>query len=114
MRPHIAGWRTPLALLLSLALTATLIGPAVGAPGAADAALTVGSVAAAQLWISYDDGGSWSPQSVQPSGEGSFHTNLPTPPLDHSGFGSIRVVASDVEGNQIDQEVIRAWRVPAP
>jgi subtilisin family serine protease len=68
------------------------------------------AIAGAQLWLSYDDGSTWLPQTVSSAGGGLFESVLPEPPAGQE-FVSVRVEAWDADDNRIQQEVIRAWRV---
>lgn len=66
-------------------------------------------ITGAQVWLSYDDGQSWMPRPVRATGDGTFEVVV-----DRRGGGdhaSIRVEAWDAAGNQIEQEVIRAYAV---
>jgi hypothetical protein len=69
------------------------------------------AVAGAQLWLSYDDGSTWQPQPVTAAGDGVFEAALPAPPAGEE-FVSVRVEAWDADDNRIQQEVVRAWRLP--
>ncbi|MFA1822289.1 S8 family serine peptidase [Virgibacillus oceani] len=67
----------------------------------------------ANLWISYDDGNEWRKiDHVQPVGNGQFEANLDHGNPKGSGFVSLKVEAWDTEQNQIEQEIIRAYRLP--
>ncbi|WP_328814044.1 S8 family peptidase [Nonomuraea cypriaca] len=58
------------------------------------------------LEVSYDDGATWKPARLRDKGERSYETTLDRSP---SGFVSLRLKASDVNGNTLSQEVIRAY-----
>jgi hypothetical protein len=91
--------------LVDLSLSNTVVGSEFG--------LRVSQQAAgARLWLSYDDGATWQPQPVESTGNGEFQAALPVPPAG-SEFVSLRVVAWDADDNRIQQDVIRAWRLPS-
>ncbi|MFC5824515.1 S8 family peptidase [Nonomuraea insulae] len=58
------------------------------------------------LEVSYDDGATWKPARLRAKGDRSYETTLDRSP---SGFVSLRLKASDVNGNTLSQEVIRAY-----
>ncbi|WP_164214805.1 S8 family peptidase [Virgibacillus sp. YIM 98842] len=64
--------------------------------------------------ISYDDGENWTElQDAAHLGDGSFnavlnHDNVP----ESNGFVSLKIEAWDTDGNSIEQEIIRAYRIP--
>ncbi|MGW0810694.1 S8 family peptidase [Nonomuraea sp. NPDC002799] len=60
------------------------------------------------LEVSYDDGAVWKPARLRNKGGGSYETTLGRSP---SGYVSLRLRASDVEGATLTQEVIRAYAV---
>ncbi|TMR88713.1 serine protease [Nonomuraea basaltis] len=60
------------------------------------------------LEVSYDDGATWRPARLRDRGERTYVTTLDRSP---SGFVSLRLNASDVNGNTLTQEVIRAYAV---
>ncbi|GAA3657784.1 S8 family serine peptidase [Nonomuraea antimicrobica] len=60
------------------------------------------------LEVSYDDGATWKPARLRDKGGQSYETTLDRSP---SGFVSLRVNASDVDGNTVSQEAIRAYAV---
>lgn len=60
------------------------------------------------LEVSYDDGATWKPARLRDKGERSYETTLDRSP---TGFVSLRLKASDVNGNTLSQEVIRAYAV---
>lgn len=68
-------------------------------------------LAEVQAWISYDDGDSWQEQRVRmlPNGEALAFVASPDDPA--AEFASLRIAATDRDGNAIEQEVIRAWRL---
>jgi subtilisin family serine protease len=78
-------------------------------PGAETAAIEGANVS-----VSYDDGNTWQElQEVEHLGDDEFnaslnHENLP----ENSGFVSLKIEAWDADGNSIEQEIIRAYRVP--
>jgi hypothetical protein len=70
-------------------------------------------IAGARLWTSYDDGETWRPRAGRDLGEGRFEFFLDIrDPVETSGFVSLRVEAWDADDNRIEQEIIRAWRLP--
>jgi hypothetical protein len=59
-----------------------------------------------ELEVSFDDGKTWRPAKVSPSGSGWKAT------VDHpagAGYVSLRAAATDTTGDGVDQEVIRAY-----
>ncbi|MGP4100921.1 S8 family peptidase [Nonomuraea sp. KM90] len=60
------------------------------------------------LEVSYDDGATWKPARLRDKGKRAYETTLDRAP---SGFVSLRLNASDVNGNTLTQEVIRAYAV---
>ncbi|MEO3803766.1 S8 family serine peptidase [Nonomuraea sp. B1E8] len=58
------------------------------------------------LEVSYDDGATWKPLRLRDRGERRYETTVGRSP---SGFVSLRLNASDVNGNTLAQEVIRAY-----
>ncbi|TYB63962.1 S8 family serine peptidase [Nonomuraea sp. PA05] len=60
------------------------------------------------LEVSYDDGATWKPARLRDRGEGTYRATLDRA---RSGFVSLRLNASDVNGNTVTQEVIRAYAV---
>jgi hypothetical protein len=60
------------------------------------------------LEVSYDDGATWKPAGLRDKGDRRYETTLDRP---SSGFVSLRLNASDVKGNTLSQEVIRAYAV---
>ncbi|WP_433429840.1 S8 family peptidase [Nonomuraea sp. CA-141351] len=60
------------------------------------------------LEVSYDDGATWTKARLRDKGERAYETTLGRSP---SGFVSLRLNASDVNGNTLSQEVIRAYAV---
>ncbi|PZG15724.1 serine protease [Nonomuraea aridisoli] len=59
------------------------------------------------LEVSYDDGATWKAARLRDKGERSWETTLSG--RSPSGFVSLRLNASDVNGNTLSQEVIRAY-----
>ncbi|MEV4472644.1 S8 family serine peptidase [Nonomuraea sp. NPDC049504] len=58
------------------------------------------------LEVSYDDGATWKSARLRAKGEGRYETSLTQ---SRSGFVSLRLRASDVKGNAVAHEVIRAY-----
>lgn len=72
------------------------------------------AVEGARLWISYDDGATWRERPGRHLDDGRFRFILDSRgPGDTAGYASLRVEAWDVNGNRIEQEVTRAWRIAA-
>ncbi|TMR33163.1 serine protease [Nonomuraea zeae] len=60
------------------------------------------------LEVSYDDGATWKPARLRDKGKRTYETTIDRSP---SGFVSLRLKASDVNGDTLSQEVIRAYAV---
>ena len=60
--------------------------------------------------VSTDDGATWTAQDARRTAAGTFSVDLPSMP---AGFLSLRVHASDPQGDTIEQTVIRAVKVVA-
>ncbi|SDT56568.1 S8 family serine peptidase [Jiangella sp. DSM 45060] len=58
--------------------------------------------------VSFDDGASWQPAPVTPSGDGTL---VATVPAAAGGFASLRVTVADADGNTVSQQIDRGWRV---
>jgi subtilisin family serine protease len=97
--------------LVDLDLSNTVVGSELGLRVSQQAA-GLPPVAGARLWLSYDDGATWQPRPVTSTGDGAFRAALPVPAPD-AEFVSVRVEAWDAGDNRIQQEVIRAWRLPS-
>jgi subtilisin family serine protease len=70
-------------------------------------------IAWARLWTSYDDGQTWRERTGTHLGDGRYRFILDLrDPQGTSGYVSVRLEAADVEGNRIEQEIIRAWQLP--
>jgi hypothetical protein len=70
------------------------------------------AIGGARLWVSYDDGDSWREKRGADLGDGRFEFILDSREADDTtGYLSLRIDAWDVDGNRIEQEVIRAWRL---
>lgn len=59
--------------------------------------------------VSYDDGQTWAESPVEVAG-GRHTARIPAAPA-AAGFATVRVVATDADGNQLHQLIERAWRV---
>ncbi|WP_203416973.1 S8 family serine peptidase [Jiangella ureilytica] len=59
-----------------------------------------------RAWVSYDDGGRWTPLAVRPDGSGSWTATERGLRGDHV---SLRVEATDADGNSVTQTVERAY-----
>jgi subtilisin family serine protease len=69
-----------------------------------------GPIMSVDVEQSFDDGTTWRPVRVIRLGNGSYTTWLTQPQLAATdGYGSLRVTATDAAGNQIEQEVRRAY-----
>ncbi|WP_084469501.1 S8 family serine peptidase [Jiangella gansuensis] len=58
--------------------------------------------------VSFDDGASWQEVPVTASGAGTFRAEIPAA---GAGFASVRVSATDGDGNSVSQRIDRAWRI---
>lgn len=70
-------------------------------------------IRSAQLWVSYDEGDSWHEVAAVPTGpsRGSGnYTALVVHPQEHESV-SLRVEATDADGNSIEQTVLRAYGI---
>ncbi|MPZ28978.1 MAG: S8 family serine peptidase [Micromonosporaceae bacterium] len=66
----------------------------------------------ATVAISYDDGDTWQQRPVVGLGDGHYRAFLDSKdPAETTGFLSIRIEVRDVDGNSIEQEITRAWRL---
>lgn len=67
-----------------------------------------------RVWTSYDDGATWHRAIVLPRGRDGEYLALLRPlfPPRDAEFASLRVEATDRDGNSIEQEIIRAWQLP--
>ncbi|TDE10937.1 S8 family peptidase [Jiangella asiatica] len=87
--------------------------------GPAEVSVTVGHLAGADVPItdvtveaSYDDGATWRPLRVRGNSDDEYSAHLTArPPRGHNGYLSLRISATDAQGNRIDQEIIRAAAV---
>ncbi|MFC4530167.1 S8 family serine peptidase [Sphaerisporangium dianthi] len=61
--------------------------------------------------ISYDDGRTWLPTLVHPSGKGAWTAETSHPSGTRGRFASLRVKAADTGGNAFDETVIRAYGI---
>jgi hypothetical protein len=59
--------------------------------------------------VSYDDGTTWADAPVH-AAHGRFQATMPTAPAGAS-FASVKVVTTDTAGNQLSQQIDRAWRI---
>ena len=67
-----------------------------------------------QAWASFDDGQSWRQVALVANGNGRMLASIQHPAADRtSGAVSLRVKATDVAGNRIDQMLIRAYGLKA-
>jgi PA domain len=75
------------------------------APGAGEA-----EVASVKAWASFNDGGTWKRISVHDLGNGGYEAVVQHPAVGKtSGAVSLRVQATDAEGNAVDQTILRAY-----
>ncbi|OLF14235.1 hypothetical protein BLA60_03625 [Actinophytocola xinjiangensis] len=64
-----------------------------------------------RAWVSFDDGVTWRTVPVR-GGRDGYTATVSNPDLGATnGFATLRVAATDVDGNAIDQTVTRAYRV---
>ncbi|MFE5659384.1 S8 family peptidase [Streptomyces sp. NPDC056517] len=63
------------------------------------------AVTGVELWASYDDGASWRQVRL----DGRLNGTIDNPAA--AGFVSLRVTATDADGNSVDQTVTRAYQV---
>ena len=68
-----------------------------------------GSVTDGTLEVSYDDGATWKRVPLEQTGDGSWSGEVRVPR--GAAFGSLRATGADDAGNQVTQEVIRAFSV---
>ncbi|HEY9390970.1 MAG TPA: S8 family serine peptidase [Mycobacteriales bacterium] len=62
--------------------------------------------------VSFDDGRTWTAAQVSADGDGVFHAGYRHPGAGpDGGFVSLRVSASDHDGNAVEQTLIRAYRL---
>jgi subtilisin family serine protease len=61
--------------------------------------------------ISYDDGRTWLPTLVHPSGKGAWSAETWHPVSAHGKFASLRVKAADTGGNAFTETVTRAYEI---
>ncbi|WP_248962476.1 hypothetical protein [Sphaerisporangium perillae] len=61
--------------------------------------------------ISYDDGRTWLPALVHPSGKGAWSAETWHPVSARGKFASLRVTAADTGGNAFSETVIRAYEI---
>jgi subtilisin family serine protease len=66
-----------------------------------------------RVWASTDDGDSWHEASrVKAAGQGRYEVVIPANSRTKDGqFMSLRVAAADTDGNTVEQDVIRAYRL---
>ncbi|MFF2327820.1 MULTISPECIES: S8 family serine peptidase [unclassified Streptomyces] len=66
-----------------------------------------------KTWASYDDGRSWHPLTLKPTGEtGDYRATFTAPrSAASSGYVSLRTQAVDAQGHKVDQTVDRAFGV---
>jgi hypothetical protein len=77
-------------------------------PGVVDG----GRVTAPALQVSYDDGATWTDVPVQAIADQRFAATYTQPEASAtSGYVSLRVEATDGDGNSVDQTLIRAYRL---
>jgi hypothetical protein len=57
--------------------------------------------------VSYDDGATWLPTTVTPTGD--HWTVSATHP--NTGYASLRARATDADGNTVNQTVLRAYQI---
>ena len=62
-----------------------------------------------RLWVSYNDGATWSNQSLSNLGGGNYSANLNHPANPARQNVSLRIQATDAGGSSINQTIIRAY-----
>jgi subtilisin family serine protease len=72
------------------------------------------SVESMSVWWSLDDGATWSSATTRKSGPASFEAVIPGNVLSPGDALSLRVSATDADGNSIDQTVIGIFPVDLP
>jgi hypothetical protein len=60
-------------------------------------------------WASFDEGGTWSPLAVEPTGDGTFDLTVDHPAARDGGSVWLRVHAGDTEGNTVEQTIEHAY-----
>ena len=69
-------------------------------------------VSSARVQVSYDDGATWTDAPVQAIGGERFAATYRQPEASTTtGYVSLRVEATDGDGNSVDQTLIRAYRL---
>jgi subtilisin family serine protease len=69
-----------------------------------------GAMTAGSASVSYDDGVTWHPVTVHPSGPG-FVATVDNAAAGSGGYVSLRVDLTDANGNSVEQTIIRAYGV---
>ncbi|MBO4205326.1 S8 family serine peptidase [Micromonospora echinofusca] len=65
-----------------------------------------------KLWASYDDGATWQQVSVTPNGANGVTGAIRSPELNRTnGFVTLRMQATDADGNTVEQTVTRAYQL---
>lgn len=73
---------------------------------------TVPAVDTVAVWVSFDDGATWTPAHVTRGTDGEFRADYAQPVVGASGgYVPLRISASDPAGNALEQTLIRAYRL---
>jgi hypothetical protein len=66
-------------------------------------------VTGARLWVSYNDGATWSRVTLDSQGGGRFTGELSHPANTARKYVSLRLDATDSGGSSLNQTIIRAY-----
>jgi len=67
--------------------------------------------ATVSLALSTNDGATWTPVGLRRDGRDSYRADVPASLLGPGAFVSIRVTATDRQGNHTEQTIVRAFGV---
>ncbi|MCW3819885.1 S8 family serine peptidase [Micromonospora sp. DR5-3] len=69
-------------------------------------------IAETKMWVSYDDGATWQQAAVTANGDTGATGTIKNPALrGTNGFVTLRVQATDADGNTVEQTVTRAYQL---
>ena len=68
-----------------------------------------GIVKGVTLALSYDDGATWKPVSLERASNGGWRAAVTYPRAAKGGYVSLRATGWDDAGNRVEQEIIRAY-----